>query len=122
MSNLIKVWRPSLDESGYVGLTVPYSGQKPMTRELYEGILEDRLRELIDRNPQRARDLLTSSPEHSPNLYAIGMGEPVQNWPIQIVLCDQTHMRLNQIDFQKGQSLTLKPSELPDLEAILEAL
>jgi len=122
MSNLIKVWRPPLTHPGFVGLTVPYSGRKPMTRELYELVLVDRLKELIDQNPQQAKIILTSSPEHLPDLNDIAYLVNPKDWPGAILACGQMQMCLDRINFQKGQNLTLEKSELPSLEQITEAL
>ena len=122
MSNSIKAWRPSLTDPGYVGLTVPYSGQKPMTRELYEVVLERRLQELIGQNPREAERILTSSPEHLPDLNEIAYLVNPKGWATAILACGQMQMCLDRINFQKGQSLTLEPSELPSLEQITEAL
>src|SRR4051812_22946237 len=70
----IKAWRPSLpDLHGSEGLTIPYSGQQSPSREQYEQSLEQRLKELIDQNPSQAQQLLSSSPEHLPDLYEIAM-------------------------------------------------
>ena len=93
-----------------------------MTRHLYELALEDHLRELIEEDPKEAYNQLSASPESSPDLYTIALHGNREDWPSQIVMCDQTQTLLNRIDFQKGQSLSLAPSELPslaDLAAIL---
>ena len=93
-----------------------------MSRSLYESILEDRLRELIGKDPKRAKQFLTDDPEGTPNLYEIGMdGEP-KDWPILILASDPMQAWLDQINWSEGTSLSLSPSELPDLEAITEAL
>ena len=122
MSNLIKAWRPSLTEPGFVGLTVPFSGQQSMSRRLYEPILESRLHQLISKNPDKAYNLLTSSTERLPDLYEVATQHPVEEWPLAILNCGQMQMCLARINWSKGQNLSLEASELPDLEMILEAL
>ena len=122
MSNLIKVWRPPLTHPGFVGLTVPFSGQQEMTRPQYEAIMESRLHQLISKNPDEAYKALTSSMEHLPDLYEVATMQTPAEWPLAILHCGQMQMCLAQINFQKGQNLSLEASELPDLAAILEAL
>jgi hypothetical protein len=121
--NLVKAWRPSSTASGSSGLTVPYNGRQEMTRNLYEMLMEDRLKELIDEDPKQARILFTNNPEHNPNLYEIAMGNPSRHWPAQIMACDQMMIYLNQIDWSReGQTFHLLPSELPSLWEITETL
>lgn len=93
-----------------------------MNRRLYEMILQDRLRELIEENPKEAYYDLSGSPENDPDLYEIAMlGDP-KHWPSQILACARMQMLLNRIDFQKGQSLCLEASELPSLATITSIL
>lgn len=124
MSSSIKAWRPSSTAPGHSGLTIPYSGPPDkMSRELYESLLQDRIRELITQDPKEAQRVLTSSVTHLPDLYQIATESPEKDWPQQILACGQMQMCLDRIDWNAaGQSLTLPPNELPDLEAITEAL
>ena len=123
MTNSVKVWRPDQSEPHSQVLTVPYSGSQRMTRSLYESLLESRLRELIDKNPKRAKEILTGTEEHNPDLYRVAMDSEPRDWPPNIVACDQMQMLLNQINWNgEGRVLHLSPSELPDLEAIAAAL
>jgi hypothetical protein len=123
MNTSIKAWRPNIS-SGSHDLTVPYRGQQKMTRRLYEMILEGRLKELIDQDPERARIELTNSPEHNPDLYEIATiyGGP-KDWPAQIMACGQMQMCLDLIDWTKeGETLYLPADELPTLDAITSQL
>ena len=93
-----------------------------MTENLYKSLLEERLRQLIDKDPKRAKRLLTDNPEVKPVLYEIGTDGQPKDWPILIVTSDPMQAWLDQINWSEGTSLSLSPSELPDLEAITEAL
>ena len=94
-----------------------------MTRELYESLLESRIRELIEQNPKEAYRILSGSVEHTPDLYEIAEGLPEKDWPGAILACGRMQMCLDHINWHKaGQSLNLSPSELPSLEAITETL
>ena len=122
MTSSIRAWRPSLQTQGWAGLTVPYSGNQQMTRSLYESILEDRLREWVDKNPKRVKEFLTDDPEGTPNLYEIGLDGNPKDWPVQILACDQMQTLLAQINWHEGRTLLLSPSELPSLEETLNNL
>lgn len=90
-----------------------------MTRDLYEIVLSRYLGELIDKDPKRAKLILTDDPEYLPDLYEIATvwGGP-KDWPIQILMCDQMQMVLDEIDWSRGRSLQLGPSQLPGLDAL----
>lgn len=123
MTDTVTAWRPNVPEPGAEGLTVPYSSQQPMTRDLYQDLLWLRLKELIDQNPQEAERVLSRSEEKLPSLYAIAKAGNPKDWPSQILISDQMQMCLARIDWKKtGQTLTLSPSQLPTLEQITEAL
>ena len=123
MTDSIKSWRPNLpDRHGSEGLTVPYSAPQPMSRELYELLQRQQLKKLIGKNPEQAKSVLTSSPELLPDLYQIALQNDPEDWPPHILACDQMRTLLDQIDWSKGTSLNLSPSELPTLEQITEAL
>src|SRR3974390_2612263 len=122
MSNSVKAWRPSQATPHYLSLTVPYSGSQPMNQSLYETVLWRGLGELISQNPKRAKELLTDSPDYSPALYEIGMSGDPKDWPSQILACDQTQKFLGRLNWSAGTSLSLSPSELPNLDAVLESL
>ena len=123
MRRLIKAWLPRGSTPESRGLTVPYSGQQKMTRQLFEMILKSRLRKLIDQDQQEAYNVLSRSPEYNPDLYTIALHNQPKDWPILIVMCDQMQMWLNRIDWSKpGQNLSLEPIEMSSLEAITETL
>ena len=122
MSSSVKSWRPSPDLHGSEGLTVPYSGSQPMNRSLYETLLEQRLRKLIEDDPEQAQQVLSSDPENLSDLYQIAMQDETEEWPSQILACGQMQTLLTRIDWKKGTSLSLDPSELPTLDQITEAL
>ena len=67
-------WRPLVEGCPEAGLTVPYSGNQPMTRVQYEWVLESRLRELIDKDRKRARVILDRLPGPVPRLVSGGDG------------------------------------------------
>lgn len=116
-------WRPLVEGCPEAGLTVPYSGNQPMTRVQYEWVLESRLRELIDKDRKRARVILTDSPDLYPDLYQVVMDCEPDGWPTGIVACGQMQIRLNQVDWESGgQYRMLRLSELPSLEQITEAI
>jgi hypothetical protein len=104
-------------------LTVPYSGPpEEMTRQKFELLLQNRLEQLIAKDPKQAQKDLDVSPEYSPALYEIvAMGQP-KEWPSQILASAPMQTLLDRINFQKGRSLSLAPSELPSLQEIAEAL
>jgi hypothetical protein len=113
MSNLTKVWRPHGTQEAW---SVSWNGPPVMSKSQYERLLQYRLEELIEANPKTAYNLLTDSPESSPNLYEIAIHGNKEHWAIQIVLCDQMQMFLNQIDWSKaGQSQSLAKKDLPSL-------
>lgn len=123
MNNSVRSWRPDLPNlHGSMGLTVPYSGSQPMSRDLYELSQEQRLKELISKSPDQAKKILTSSPDRLPDLYEIATQSDMADWPSRILACGQMQTLLDQINWSKGTSLDLSPSELPSLEQITEAL
>lgn len=123
MTASVKSWRPDLPNlHGSAGLTIPYSGSQPMSRDLYELNQAQRLKQLIEKNPEQSRNVLTSSPELLPDLYQIAQQSDPQDWPPQILACGQMQTLLDRIDWKKGESVSLDPSELPTLEQISEAL
>jgi hypothetical protein len=93
-----------------------------MTRQLFEMLLEERLRKLIEKNPREAYNLLSDCPEENPDLYTIALYNAPKAWPVLIVVCDQIQTWLNRIDFKKGQSLDLDPDELPSLNEITSTI
>lgn len=121
-SNSIKAWRPSPDLHGSEGLTIPYSGSQPMNRSLYETLLEQRLKELIEDDPEQAQQVLSSDPENLSDLYQIAMQGQPEEWPSQILMCGQMQTLLDRINWKKGTSLSLDRNELPSLDQITEAL
>lgn len=122
LSNSIRVWRPETAGHGKAGLAVPYRGKQKMTRELYKSLLLERLQELIEADPKAAYQELTASSEYSPDLYTIALYHPQKDWAVQILMCDQMMMCLNQINWDDpGEYLHLSPSEIPGLAMLLEA-
>jgi hypothetical protein len=93
-----------------------------MTRQKFETLLQNRLEQLITKDPKQAQNLLSASPEYSPALYEIAMQGQAKDWPSQILACDPMQTLLTRINYQKGRSLSLAPSEMPSLQAILEAI
>ena len=121
-SKQIKSWRPSPDLHGSEGLTVPYSGSQPMSRALYESLLEQRLKQLIEEDPEQAQQVLSSDPDNLSDLYQIEQQSPSADWPSQILQCGQMQTLLDQINWKKGTSLQLPQNELPTLDEISQAL
>ena len=124
MENSVRVWQPSSDRLGNVALSVPYPGPlEQMNRQVYQDLLEKRLRQLVQQDPKEAERLLKSSEEHLPDLYQVALAGQPQEWPAQMMESGQMQTRLNQIDWsQTGQIVELPQNELPDLEEIVEAL
>ena len=88
-----------------------------MNRQLFEMLLESRLRDLIDKDRKQAKILFTNNPEYNPDLNRIAIYDNPEHWPSRIVACDQMQMLLNRIDWsQDGQNLSLPQCELPTLE------
>jgi len=93
-----------------------------MNKNLYEMIFWDRLKELIDKDPKRAKRLMTDCPECCPGLYEIGiLGNP-KDYPSMILATDTVQGLLDGIDWSAGRRINLSPNELPRLDEILEAL
>ena len=70
------VWTPFIDGRLVFGLAVPFLGTTSVNRQRYEDLLQDRLEDLMSADPKWAKDLLTVSPEHHPNLYDIALYNP----------------------------------------------
>lgn len=115
-----RVWQPE-DRRGNVleALAVPFNGLL-ITPNLFKSLLEDRLRDLVQADPQQAERQLQMSAEHMPELYLIARNNPPRDYPQQIVMSDQMQIILNRIDFQKGVITHLAPSEMPTLQEIVE--
>ena len=93
-----------------------------MSESLYKSLLQDRLRQLIDKDPKRAKRLFTDNPDVCPTLYGIGMEAQAKDWPSLILASDPMQTLLDRINWSEGTNLSLSPSELPDLEALTEVL
>jgi hypothetical protein len=78
MRRLIKAWLPRGSTPESRGLTVPYSGQQKMTRQLFEMILKSRLRKLIDQDQQEAYNVLSRSPEYNPRPVHHSSAQPAE--------------------------------------------
>jgi len=115
-SEMVQVWKPRGAEDAW---QVVWKGPLVMSRAQYSLQLESRLRELIAANPREAEDILTGSPEYSPDLYQIGLYNNPKDWAPLIIECDQMRMFLNQIDWtQPGESQRLVRGDLPSLADI----
>ncbi len=121
MSDTVAVWQPSSRGTLLPGLAVPFSGLV-MRRQRYEALLQDRLQSLIEADPEQAKQVLTGSPDHNPNLYQVAMSNPLRDWPVQMMMCDQMQIRLAAIDWHKGSRASLPPNEMPGLEELVETL
>jgi hypothetical protein len=93
-----------------------------MTPQMYRDLLKSRLEEELTESPEQAQQLLEASPEQSPNLYAIARSSPPQDWPEQIMICDQMQILLSRINYPKGQNREFLRSELPGLEELIESI
>jgi hypothetical protein len=119
-SEMVQVWKPSGAQDAW---NVPWIGPLVMSRAQYCLQLESRLRELIAENPREAKNILTGSPECSPDLYQIGLYNNPKDWAPLIVQCDQMMMFLNQIDWNEpGESQSIVRSDLPSFVEILEVI
>ena len=113
--NAVRVWEPFSEGRVLSGMSVPFNG-RTMDRQRYENLLCSRLEYLISADPKRAKDLLTGSSEHNPDLYTIALYNPSEDWAIQIMMCDQMMIRLSRIDWEKGEFTELSFDELPGLD------
>lgn len=120
--NMVMVWTPFGDGRLLSGLAVPFRGTTSINRRRYEELLQDRLEELINANPKWAKDLLSASPEHHPNLYAIALYDALKQWAIQIMMSDEMMIRLNSVDWDKGEFSQVPADELPRLDELIEQL
>jgi hypothetical protein len=119
-SEMVQVWKPRGAQDAW---NVPWSGPLLMSRAQYRLQLESRLCELIAENPREAKDILTGSPEYSPDLYQIALRNDPEAWAVLIVQCDQMMMFLNRIDWNKpGEAQSLLRSDLPSLAEICEVI
>lgn len=118
-SEVVKVWKPSGAQDAW---NVLWSGPPVMSRAQYCLQLESRLRELIAENPREAKDVLTGSPEYSPDLYQIALYNDPEAWAVLIVQCDQMMIFLNKIDWNNpGEIQSLLRSDLPSLAETLRS-
>lgn len=119
MSDSKTVWVPGgLPENQARALSVPAPGQKPMTKDLYRHLLVQKLDQLIQADPEEAREAMKMSVEQAPEFYSIAQNFPVMDWAIQMVEGDTLMPLLAQVT-AKG---TLEPEEEQSLRGILEQM
>jgi hypothetical protein len=98
MDSMNAVWMPTRQGQLLPGLWVPWiRAAATMTPQQYRDLLKARLEEELSAHPEQARQWLEATPEQSPNLYAIAKSSPPQDWPEQIMTCDQMQMLLARI-------------------------
>ena len=125
MPKQVSIWAPILkgDSEPMMALAVQ-CGQKP-TPQQYRELLRDLLNKEILANPVKSRDEIKAmgSPSGNPDLSAIPVGCPPQQWAAQILQLDQMGMLLSQIDFQKDNPpRELSDENLPSLMDVLQQL
>lgn len=126
MTKLLNIWAPILKENDRptMSLAVP-CGQKAPTREQYPSLLEDLIDQLIQQDPKKAQRELEAMSGQScnPELSAIPVGCPPQEWAPQVLQLDQMGMLLAQIDWQRDNPpKELSDENLPSLMDILQML
>jgi hypothetical protein len=120
-SQVVTVWTPFSEGRLLSGMAVPFNGSA-MDRHTYTNLLQDRLDDLINADPKQAKSLLTGSPEHIPDLYTVALYSPPKDWAIQIMMCDQMMIRLNRIDWERGEFAKRPVDELPGLDELIELI
>lgn len=121
MDSSRRVWQPKVNGEYNQTLSVPFNGLV-MTPQAYRSAMESRFADLVEADPRQAKQILSGSSEQNPDLYRIAMSTRPQDWPAQIMTCDQMQMLLNRIDFQKGRIASLPPEEMPSLAELAEAI
>ncbi len=128
MNSSLKFWIPAgdLTEGQAMLLAVPATA-KP-DRQMYQALLAQKLQDLVDQSPKRARAAMEMSPEHLPELYLIGLDQPRTLWGISLTNSDSMGSLLSRLDWtQPGQVAILSGDELAihpqrDLQSLLEHL
>lgn len=127
MNSTSKVWTPrsTMTEAQRSVLTVPYSGTEPMTQELHLSLLERKIAQMVQRNPQRAIEVMEMSQENAPELYALAQQALPSELPAILVRSDGMNRLLSLIDWKKEARKTGQPAAKPapiDLQETLEQI
>jgi hypothetical protein len=123
MDNTNAVSMPTMQGKLLAGLWVPWNRvAATMTLQQYRDLLSARLEQELTAHPEQAQQWLQSTPDRSPNLYQIVNSSPPQDWPEQIMTCDQMQMLLARISYRQGKNQELRSSELPGLQELIESI
>lgn len=120
MNSSIKFWVPAgdLSEGQAMLLAVPATA-KP-DRQAYQGMLAQKLQDLVDESPQLARTALEMSQEQAPELSQIAQEQPQTQWGISLTSSDSMASLLSRLDWSKPGQVQMHPQ--PDLQSLLEQL
>ena len=100
MSGTKTAWIPSgdLSESQQAALAVQASS-KPVSRSLYVALLAQKIQQMVNDNPQEARQGMEMSRESAPGLWEIGGSSNPSEWGILLSNSDQLQSLLSRIDW-----------------------
>ena len=120
MNSSTKFWAPAgdLSEGQAMLLAVPATA-KP-DRQAYQGMLAQKLQDLVDESPQLARTALEMSQEQAPELLQIAQEQPQTQWGISLTSSDSMASLLSRLDWSKPGQVQTHPQA--DLQSLLEQL
>ena len=120
MNSSLKFWVPAgdLSEGQAMLLAVPATA-KP-DRQAYQGMLAQKLQDLVDESPQLARTALEMSLEQAPELSQIAQEQPPTQWGISLTSSDSMASLLSRLDWSKPGQVQTYPQT--DLQSLLEQL
>ena len=125
MPKQVSIWAPILKGDSEPMMSLAVQANYVPTQDEYRLHLQSLLDKEILANPERAKEEIQAmgSPSGNPDLSAIPVGCPPQQWAAQILQLDQMGMLLSQIDFQKDNPpRELSDENLPSLMDVLQQL
>jgi len=126
MTRQINTWAPTLKGSDRPSkrLRVPCGTEAPTNGAEYRELLQDRLWELVSKNPAQAkRDLQMVEHSERYSLWPMLSGTPSQHWAVNIAMSDQVSILLGEIDWGKINPVQkLSEEDLPILLDYLELI
>lgn len=100
--------------------SMPRLGLLTLSRETYMDAFEFMVQQLIDTDRQGAREALTMSCEHFPEIYAIGENSSYRAWAAKFRWSDTFDALVNRFDFDEPGAVFHKPQ--PSLSELIELL
>ena len=125
MPKQVNIWAPILKGDSEPMMSLAVQANYVPNLGQYRSLLQDLLDKEIQANPKRSKEEIQAmgSPSGNPDLSAIPVGCPPQQWAAQILQLDQMEMLLSQIDFQKDNPpRELSDENLPSLMDVLQQL